>query len=68
MNASLTISVQNLQGVLIVTLRNSVSGMPLDDNEVRRRFQMFGDVKSVELPPDGRLKYALVLFHRQSSS
>ncbi|GLB35752.1 putative RNA recognition motif containing protein [Lyophyllum shimeji] len=38
---------QQLQGTLQVTLRNSASGAPLDDNEVRRKFQQFGDVKSV---------------------
>ena len=38
---------QRLQGILIVSLRNSVSGQPIDDNEVRRKFQQFGDVKSV---------------------
>ncbi|EGO31131.1 hypothetical protein SERLADRAFT_444710, partial [Serpula lacrymans var. lacrymans S7.9] len=36
-----------LQGTVIVTLRNSPSGQPIDDNEVRRKFQQFGDVKSV---------------------
>ncbi|RDB29440.1 hypothetical protein Hypma_015966 [Hypsizygus marmoreus] len=39
---------QQLQGTLQVTLRNSASGQPLDDNEVRRKFQQFGDVKSVQ--------------------
>ncbi|KAF8079046.1 hypothetical protein FPV67DRAFT_1467314 [Lyophyllum atratum] len=38
---------QQLQGTLQVTLRNSPSGAPLDDNEVRRKFQQFGDVKTV---------------------
>ncbi|KAG6842403.1 hypothetical protein C0991_007533 [Blastosporella zonata] len=38
---------QQLQGTLQVTLRNSASGAPLDDNEVRRKFQQFGDVKTV---------------------
>jgi hypothetical protein len=32
---------------LIVSLRNSASGQPIDDNEVRRKFQQFGDVKSI---------------------
>jgi len=36
-----------LQGTLLVTLRDSMSGQPIDDNEVRRKFQQFGDVKSV---------------------
>ncbi|KAG6846084.1 hypothetical protein H0H87_006448 [Tephrocybe sp. NHM501043] len=39
---------QQLQGTLQVTLRNSPSNAPLDDNEVRRKFQQFGDVKSVQ--------------------
>ena len=38
---------QQLQGTLQVTLRDSPSGQPLDDSEVRRKFQQFGDVKSV---------------------
>ncbi|TBU34420.1 hypothetical protein BD311DRAFT_746126 [Dichomitus squalens] len=38
---------QELQGNLIVTLRNSPTNQPIDDNEVRRKFQQFGDVKSV---------------------
>ena len=38
-----------LQGALIVSLRNSASGQPIDDNEVRRKFQQFGDVKSVTI-------------------
>ncbi|KAH8110594.1 hypothetical protein DFH11DRAFT_1619149 [Phellopilus nigrolimitatus] len=36
------------QGTLLVTLRNSASGQPIDDNEVRRKFQQFGDVKNVK--------------------
>ncbi|KAF9055909.1 hypothetical protein BJ165DRAFT_457336 [Panaeolus papilionaceus] len=39
---------QQLQGSLQVTLRNSPSGQPIDDNEVRRKFQQFGDVKSIK--------------------
>ncbi|KAF9490755.1 RNA-binding domain-containing protein [Pleurotus eryngii] len=38
---------QQFQGMLQVTLRSSPSGQPIDDNEVRRKFQQFGDVKSV---------------------
>lgn len=38
---------KQFQGMLQVTLRNSPSGQPIDDNEVRRKFQQFGDVKSV---------------------
>ncbi|KAF8915091.1 hypothetical protein CPB85DRAFT_1218204 [Mucidula mucida] len=36
-----------MQGSLQVTLRSSPSGQAIDDNEVRRKFQQFGDVKSV---------------------
>ncbi|KAG2118156.1 uncharacterized protein F5147DRAFT_742805 [Suillus discolor] len=36
---------QQFQGNLIVTLKESVQ--TIDDNEVRRKFQQFGDVKSV---------------------
>ncbi|KAF8203924.1 hypothetical protein BJ912DRAFT_219059 [Pholiota molesta] len=43
---------QQLQGTLQVTLRNSVSGQAIDDNEVRRKFQQFGDVKSVKTVGD----------------
>ncbi|KAF7794345.1 hypothetical protein EIP86_005479 [Pleurotus ostreatoroseus] len=38
-----------LQGTLLVTLRNSVSGQPIDDNEVRRKFQQFGDVREIRM-------------------
>ncbi|KAI0652352.1 hypothetical protein C8Q79DRAFT_92821 [Trametes meyenii] len=38
---------QELQGTLLVTLRNSASNQPIDDGEVQRKFQQFGDVKSV---------------------
>jgi len=38
---------QQLQGTLLVTLRHSASDQSIDDNEVRRKFQQFGDVKSV---------------------
>jgi hypothetical protein len=36
---------QELQGTLLVTLRGS--NQAIDDGEVRRKFQQFGDVKSV---------------------
>ena len=36
---------QELQGTLLVTLRGS--NQVIDDGEVRRKFQQFGDVKSV---------------------
>lgn len=39
---------QQFQGTLQVTIRNSPSGQPIDDNEVRRKFQQFGDVKAVK--------------------
>ncbi|KAK7063868.1 hypothetical protein R3P38DRAFT_2820891 [Favolaschia claudopus] len=39
---------QQLQGCLQVTLRNSQSGQHINDNEVRHKFQQFGDVKSVK--------------------
>lgn len=35
-----------------MTLRASPSGQPIDDNEVRRKFQAFGDIKSVRLVND----------------
>ncbi|KAJ7826093.1 hypothetical protein B0H14DRAFT_3110689 [Mycena olivaceomarginata] len=38
---------QQLQGCLQVTLRSSPSGQ-IDDNEVRHKFEQFGDVKSVK--------------------
>jgi hypothetical protein len=37
------------QGTLLVTLRNSNS--PMDENEVRRKFQQFGDVKQIRFVP-----------------
>ncbi|KAI0068000.1 hypothetical protein BV25DRAFT_1793149 [Artomyces pyxidatus] len=43
---------QELQGTLLVTLRNSQSGQPIDDSEVRRKFQQFGDVKGVRSAGD----------------
>ena len=52
---------QTLQGTLIVTLRNSASGQPIDDNEVRRKFQQFGDVKSIT--PGERSDERLVEFY-----
>ncbi|KAF9270823.1 hypothetical protein L218DRAFT_952893 [Marasmius fiardii PR-910] len=50
-----------LQGCLQVTLRNSPSGM-IDDNEVRRKFQQFGDVKSVQ-PVGDRIDSRYVEFY-----
>jgi hypothetical protein len=49
-------SFQELQGTLLVTLRNS--NQAIDDGEVRRKFQQFGDVKSVR--PAGE-RHELVL-------
>ncbi|KAG2756300.1 hypothetical protein P692DRAFT_201836289 [Suillus brevipes Sb2] len=46
---------QQFQGNLIVTLKDSVQ--TIDDNEVRRKFQQFGDVKSV-MPVGDRAEYA----------
>ncbi|KZT08605.1 uncharacterized protein LAESUDRAFT_44908 [Laetiporus sulphureus 93-53] len=50
------------QGTLIVTLRSSASGQPIDDNEVRRKFQQFGDVKSVR-PVGDRTDQRFVEFY-----
>lgn len=36
------------QGTLIVTLRNSPSGQPIDDTEVHRLFGRFGDIKNIK--------------------
>src|ERR1700722_7416377 len=49
---------QELQGTLQVTLRNSGSSQLIDDNEVRRKFQQFGDVKSVR-PVNDRTEYVV---------
>ncbi|EPQ60124.1 hypothetical protein GLOTRDRAFT_112872 [Gloeophyllum trabeum ATCC 11539] len=54
---------QEMQGTLLVTLRNSMSGQPIDDNEVRRKFQQFGDVKSVTLSESGRPDQRYVEFY-----
>uniref|UniRef100_A0A8H7YAD6 RRM domain-containing protein n=1 Tax=Psilocybe cubensis TaxID=181762 RepID=A0A8H7YAD6_PSICU len=53
---------QQFQGTLQVTLRNSVSGLPIDDNEVRRKFQQFGDVKAVK-PVGDRIDSRYVEFY-----
>ncbi|KAH0837926.1 hypothetical protein J3R83DRAFT_6158 [Lanmaoa asiatica] len=45
---------QQYQGCLIVTLKDS--RQLIDDNEVRRKFQQFGDVKSV-IPVGDRTEY-----------
>jgi hypothetical protein len=44
-----------------VTLRNSATGQPIDDEEVRRKFQQFGDVKSIRPMGDARNEYACLL-------
>ncbi|PBK76591.1 RNA-binding domain-containing protein [Armillaria solidipes] len=51
-----------MQGCLQVTLRSSPSGQPIDDNEVRRKFQQFGDVKSVR-PVGERIDSRYVEFY-----
>jgi hypothetical protein len=51
-------SLKQLQGTLQVTLRNSASGQPIDDNEVRRKFQQFGDVKIVK-PVGDRTEFVI---------
>jgi transcription initiation factor TFIID subunit 15 len=56
--AFIELGVQQLQGTLQVTLRNSPSGQPIDDNEVRRKFQQFGDVKSVQ-PVGDRIELSI---------
>jgi hypothetical protein len=50
---------QELQGTLLVTLRNS--NQIIDDGEVRRKFQQFGDVKSIRSAAD-RHELAILLF------
>jgi preprotein translocase subunit SecF len=53
--------VQQFQGNLIVTLKDSIQ--TIDDNEVRRKFQQFGDVKSV-MPVGDRAEYVGSLSNR----
>lgn len=48
-----------MQGTLQVTLRNSASGQTIDDNEIRRKFQQFGDVKSITPVGDHITEYAI---------
>ncbi|KAI0035125.1 hypothetical protein K488DRAFT_43981 [Vararia minispora EC-137] len=45
---------QEMQGTLLVALRNSISGQPIDDEEVRRKFQQFGDVKDIRSTDEQR--------------
>jgi hypothetical protein len=52
------VSSQELQGALLVTLRNS--NQIIDDGEVRRKFQQFGDVKSIR-PAAERHELAILL-------
>lgn len=52
---------KQLQGTLLVTLRNSVTGQAIDDNEVRRKFQQFGDVKAVK-PVGDRTEWVMRFF------
>ncbi|KAA1471415.1 hypothetical protein DENSPDRAFT_837405 [Dentipellis sp. KUC8613] len=58
---------QELQGTLLVSLRNSVSGQGIDDNEVRRKFQQFGDVKSVR-PTGERMDQRYVEYYDTRSA
>ncbi|KAG6331718.1 hypothetical protein ID866_7368 [Astraeus odoratus] len=51
---------QQFQGFLIVTLKDS--RQPIDCNEVRRKFQQFGDVKSV-IPLDDRTDQCYVEYY-----
>ncbi|EKM83987.1 hypothetical protein AGABI1DRAFT_96937 [Agaricus bisporus var. burnettii JB137-S8] len=53
---------QQFQGTIQVTLRASPSGQPIDDNEVRRKFQSFGDIKSVR-PVNDRIDSRYVEFY-----
>ncbi|KAH6916618.1 hypothetical protein BKA70DRAFT_1250059 [Coprinopsis sp. MPI-PUGE-AT-0042] len=53
---------QQMQGTVQVTLRASPSGAPIDDNELRRRFQSFGDIKSI-LPVNDRIDSRHVEFY-----
>ncbi|KAL9716348.1 hypothetical protein Ac2012v2_000795 [Leucoagaricus gongylophorus] len=53
---------QQFQGTLQVTLRASPSGQPIDDTEVRRKFQAFGDIKSVR-PANDRVDSRYVEFY-----
>lgn len=45
-----------------MTLRASPSGQPIDDTEVRRKFQAFGDIKSVR-PANDRVDSRYVEFY-----
>jgi hypothetical protein len=56
---------QELQGTLLVTLRNS--NQVIDDGEVRRKFQQFGDVKSVR-PAAERHEFVMSLFGAKSEN
>ncbi|KXN88923.1 Protein MEI2-like 2 [Leucoagaricus sp. SymC.cos] len=53
---------QQFQGTLQVTLRASPSGQPIDDNEIRRKFQAFGDIKSIR-PVNDRIDSRYVEFY-----
>jgi hypothetical protein len=48
---------EHLQGTLLVTLRDS--RMPIDENEIQRKFSQFGDIKNIR-PVDGRSDQRLV--------
>ena len=58
---------QELQGTLLVTLRNS--NQIIEDGEVRRKFQQFGDVKAIR-PAAERHELAIIflwLNHRTNA-
>ncbi|KAI0639891.1 hypothetical protein C8Q77DRAFT_1083485 [Trametes polyzona] len=57
---------QELQGTLLVTLRNSSTNQPIDEGEVHRKFQQFGDVKSVR--PGDRPDQCYVEFYDTRAS
>ncbi|TFL03345.1 hypothetical protein BDV98DRAFT_381940 [Pterulicium gracile] len=38
---------QAMQGTIQITLRDSRSGMPIDEGELRRKFTPFGDIKAI---------------------
>ena len=38
---------QEMQGAIVVILRNSASGQPINEEALRLKFQQFGDVKSI---------------------
>lgn len=53
---------QQMQGVLQCTLRSSPTGQPIDEGEVRRKFQASGDLKAVR-PVGERIDSVYVEFY-----